>query len=111
MGESLDLPPRGTISQLKLSLTRLNMDTAMTNWIKKYLPLGKSGNAKAELMEIFPHLFKGIGMLQRKYSIEFKNDTKAVHLSARNVPETLCKPYVDRMVKMGVITPVNEATN
>ena len=39
----------------------------------KHLPLGKSGDAKAEFMDIFLDLFKGI----------------PVHLPARNVPEAL----------------------
>ena len=31
---------------------------------QKYLPLGESGDAMPELMDIFPDLFKGIGMYQ-----------------------------------------------
>ena len=65
-------------------------------------------------MDFFPDLFEGIGILPGEYSIEFKKDAKPVHLSARDVPEALCVPMkkeLDRMVTMGVITPVHEATD
>ena len=75
MRESPDHQTGGNINQLKLSLTSLKMGIAMPNWRKKWqkhLPLGKSGDAKAELMDIFLDLFKGTGMLLEEYSIEFK---------------------------------------
>ena len=65
-------------------------------------------------MEMFPELFKGIRKLPGEYSIELKKDAKPVHLPARNVPEALHEPLKrqqNRMVKMGVITPVHEATD
>ena len=64
----------------------------MTNWRKvaKHLPLGKPGYAKAELMDIFPNVFKGMGTILGEYSIGLNKDAKSVHLPARNMPEVLC---------------------
>ena len=81
---------------------------------QKHLPLGKSGDAKAEHMEMFSDLFKGMGTLPGEYSIEIKKGAKPVHLPAKIVPEALYEPpktELDRMVKMGVITQVQEATD
>ena len=61
-------------------------------------------DAKAELVEIFPDLFSGIGTLPGEYSIELKKDTKPLHLPARNVTEALYQPLkreLGRMVKIG----------
>ena len=58
----------------------------------KHLSLGKSGDAKAELKNIFLDLFKGIVTLPGEYSIKLKKDTKPVHLLARHVSEALVEP-------------------
>ena len=69
-----------------------NYQTLAKKW-RDHLPLCKSGDAKRELMRIFPKLFKGIGSLGGEYHIDFKPDAMSIHLLARNVQEALREPF------------------
>ena len=81
------------------------MSTAVKNWRKSDENTSHLANQEMPGLNLWN--------ITGEYSIELKKDAKLVHLPARYVPETLHEPLKreqDRMVEMGVITPVHEAT-
>ena len=77
------------------------------------LPLGKSGDPKAEILEHYPELFKGIGCVKTMYKIELLKDAIPVRHASRRVPEAIrpkVKLELDRLVEEGIIKPVDAPT-
>ena len=64
-------------------------------------------------MKAFPGQSKGIGLLPGEYEIDLDPEVTPVQLPARNVPEALRQPLkeeLNRMMKLGIISPVTQAT-
>ena len=77
------------------------------------LPLGKSGDPKAEILEHYPELFKGIGCVKTMYKIELLKDAIPVRHASRRVPEAIrpkVKLELDRLAEEGIIKPVDAPT-
>ena len=69
----------------------------------------------ASNMQQYPTLFSGLGKLEGEYHISLKEDAKPFALTVpRKVPLPLLsktKKEIDRMLKLGVIRPVQEPTD
>ena len=81
---------------------------------KKHLPLGKTGDAKEEILKLFPECFNGVGKLKTPYRIELTPDAIPVRHAQRIVPEATkpkIKKELDDLVKNGIIRPVTEPTD
>ena len=72
------------------------------------------GSVSQSVINNFSHLFRGLGKLDGDYTIRLKEEARPFSLSTpRRVPIPLMKPVkqeLDRMVKLGVISPVTEPT-
>lgn len=70
---------------------------------------------KAKVIHEYPKLFTGLGMMQEEYSVKLKDETKLFALTVpRKVPMLLydkTKNENTRVVKSGVISPVNYLTD
>ena len=78
------------------------------------IPLGKTGNPKEEIMNLFPELFDGIGCVNTLYRIELTADAQPVKHAARRVPESVrpkVKRELDRLVQEDIIKPVECPTD
>ena len=78
------------------------------------IPLGKTGNPKEEIMNLFPELFDGIGCVNTLYRIELTADAQPVKHAARRVPESVrpkVKHELDRLVQEDIIKPVECPTD
>ena len=69
----------------------------------------------SHIMDEYPTLFRGLGKLEGEYHISLKDDAKPFALTVpRKVPLPLLsqtKKEIDRMLELGVIRPVQEATD
>ena len=104
--------------ELKLCLERLKKGYDNKKLAKKWAkhpPLGQNtGDAKSDLIEIVPKLFKGICRLPGEYKIELRPDAKLIHLPVRNILETLKEPpekELNRMWDLHAIGKVTEDTD
>ena len=83
------------------------------NLIQNLAEINKVTNA-SNIMQKNPTLFSGLGKLEGEYHISLKEDAKPFALTVpRKVPLPLLsetKKEIDRMLEMGVIRPVQEAT-
>ena len=74
-----------------------------------------SDNYKAKVIRDFPQLFTGLGAMKDEYNIKLKDDVKPFALTVpRKVPMPLyteTKNEIQRMLKSGVITPVDHPTD
>ena len=73
-----------------------------------------SDDYKAKVVQDYPKLFTGLGVMKEEYAIKLKDDTKPFALSVpRKGPMPLydvTKSEIERMLKSGVISPVDNAT-
>ena len=85
--------------------------------IEKLHVLARIGSVEQpgqSVVDRFSHLFTGLGKLEEEYIIQLKGGAKPFSLSTpRRVPIPLLKPVkeeLDRMVRLGVISQINEPT-
>ena len=74
-----------------------------------------SDKYKAKVIHDYPKLFTGLGMMKEEYAIKLKDDATPFALTVpRKVPMPLfaeTKDEIDRMLKNGVISPVDSPTD
>jgi len=98
-----DLTPLlSAYSCLKLGLLTLNVEE--TNSIETL----------EGVLDSFPDVFEGLGRLPGKYHIDIDPEVHPIQHCQRNVPVTMkaeLKKKLDELVKMKVITPVDQPTD
>ena len=77
--------------------------------------MGSNNNdPHAQILQLFPELFSGVGCLDTMYRIDLKSDAQPVKHAARRVPESIrpkVKEELDRLVKDGIIKRVECPTD
>lgn len=69
-----------------------------------------SDDYKAKVVHSYPKLFIGLGVMKEKYAIKLKDDAKPFALSVPMPLYEITKSEIERMLKGGVISPVDNPT-